>query len=123
MHAPVVTCLYLVPLAALFAVLALIVVVLRNRHRVPYGDGDVVSMRRATRAHGNFAEWVPTVVFVVAAVELLGAPSDHVHWLMGALLIARVFHAAGLILGAFTTWAVLTVGTILLAVRVSAQWV
>ncbi len=127
---PVVTFTYLVPLAAIFGVLSLAVVFLRVKNNVPYGDNGIPSLHRAVRAHGNFAEWVPIVVLVVSGVETLGQPKSHIHWLMGLLLTARLIHPIGLsqdvgspiyrfgrIFGAFTTWAVLTVGTVLLFIR------
>ena len=128
---PIITIQYLAVLALIFSALALMVVFLRQRHRVPFGDGDNHDLMRAIRAHGNFAEWVPTTVAIVAALEMLGGSSGQIHGLMAALVVARVAHPlafalptgsggyrAARIVGALTTWFVLTIGAILVLIRV-----
>jgi len=130
MVTPLVTLTYLVPLAGLFGLLSLVVVFLRVKNDIPYGNGGNASLNVAVRAHGNFAEWVPIVVIVVGGLELLGEPVTHIHWLMGMLFLARVLHPIGLsqrvgspvylfgrIFGAFVTWAVLIVAVVLLFIR------
>ena len=130
MTTPIVTLTYLVPLAAIFGLLSLVVVFLRVRNNVPYGDDGNTALKIAIRAHGNFAEWVPMVVLVIAGLEILGQPSNHIHWLAGTLLLARTLHPIGLsqrigspiylfgrIFGAFVTWAVLMLSVVLLLLR------
>ena len=131
MTVPAITLTYLVPLAALFAVYALIVVILRNKRRTPYGDGGDATLNRAIRVHGNFAEWVPMLVLVIGELEVSGAPATQVQILLVAVLIARIAHAVGLfqpvgtplylvgrIVGALTSWLVLIAATVLLAIQV-----
>ncbi len=130
---PVITMQYLAVLALIFSALALVVVVLRQRHRVPFGDGDNHDLMRAIRAHGNFAEWVPMTAAVVASLEMLGGGSGLIHGLMTALLVARVLHPvafalptgssgyrAARIAGALTTWFVLTIAAVLVLMRMPA---
>ncbi len=110
--------------------LALVVVALRGKHDIPFGDGGNEALHRAIRAHGNFIEWVPLASLLVAALEALGESRLHVHLLMGALLVARVLHPiayaselgslpyfVGRVAGALTSWAVLTAAAVLLLVR------
>ena len=100
---PAITLTYLAVLSLLYAGLALVVVALRAKHDIPFGDG------------GN---------------EALGEPRLHVHVMMGALLIARILHPiafaskleslpyfVGRITGALTSWAVLSVAAVLLLLR------
>ncbi len=117
---PAITLTYLAVLGLLYAVLSLIVVLLRGRLNVPYGSGDNQRLRQAIRAHGNFAEWVPLIALLIAGLEMRGQSDLHIHLLMGCLLAARVIHPIGLfstvgtpmyfvgrITGALSTWLVL----------------
>ena len=117
---PEITLTYLAGLALLYALLSLVVVVLRGKLNIPYGSGGNNRLRCAVRAHGNFSEWVPLIGLLVAGLEMSGWPPLHIHVLMGALLAARILHPIGLfstvgtptyfvgrIFGALTTWIVL----------------
>ena len=70
MHVPAITGFYLAILALLYLVLGLQVSRLRLGHRVVFGDGDNIELRSAIRAHGNFAEYVPIIVLLVAMLEM-----------------------------------------------------
>src|SRR5262249_952244 len=59
-------------------------------------DGDNASLRAAIRAHAHFAEYVPIIVLIVGALELLGTPAVQLHMLLGTLLVARIIHPFGL---------------------------
>ncbi len=127
---PAITLTYLAVLSLLYALLALVVVALRAKHDIPFGDGGNETLHRAIRAHGNFIEWVPLASLLVGSLEALGEPRLHVHVMMGALLIARILHPiafaskleslpyyVGRIAGALTSWAVLSVAAVLLLLR------
>jgi uncharacterized membrane protein YecN with MAPEG domain len=83
-------------LALLFLRLSWGVITLRRRHRVSLGSAQHDDLERAIRAHGNFAEYVPLCVLLLACLELNGAP----WWLVAlpgtALIAGRVFHAKGI---------------------------
>jgi uncharacterized protein len=96
MHVPVITGFYLGILALLYVALGLQVSRLRRGHRVVFGDGDNIKLRSAIRAHGNFAEYVPIIVLLVAMLEMSGLPAMRVHLLMGGLLVARLLHPLGM---------------------------
>ena len=93
---PKITLGYLGVRALLYSVLALIVIALRAKNDIPFGDGGNESLHRAIRAHGNFIEWVPLASILIASVEALGEPPLHVHLLMGTLPAARVLHPIAL---------------------------
>lgn len=76
--------------------LSLRVIGLRRRKHVPLGSGGDAALERAIRAQGNFAEYVPFALVLMALGEAGGAPVAAVH-LAGALLLAgRIAHGAGI---------------------------
>jgi uncharacterized membrane protein YecN with MAPEG domain len=115
MQPPVITGFYLSILLLLYVVLALQVSRLRRGNRVTFGDGDNIKLRSAIRAHANFIEYVPIITLMVGMLEMSGMPPARVHWLMGALLLARLIHPIGMYVGP-RTWQfqVCRVGGILL---------
>jgi uncharacterized protein len=96
MNSPVITATYLAVFGILYAVLSMRVVLMRRGNRVAFGDGDNVSMRAAIRAHAHFAEYVPIIVLMIGALELLGTPAVQLHMLLGTLLVSRIIHPFGL---------------------------
>ena len=77
-------------------VLAATIVLHRNRHKIGIGDGGDKALARKIRVHGNFVEYVPLGLLVLALLELCGLASA---WLWGfgsALLLGRILHAFGL---------------------------
>jgi uncharacterized membrane protein YecN with MAPEG domain len=67
----------------------------RRRYRIPVGDGGDERMIRAARVHGNFAEYVPFVLLLMALLEHVGIAASIVHGAGICLLAGRVAHAAG----------------------------
>jgi uncharacterized membrane protein YecN with MAPEG domain len=90
------TALYAALLGLLFTMLTLQVFRARMRSKVMIGTGQDRLLERAVRAHGNFAEFVPLVLVLVALSEAMGLAAWAVHGLGAALLVARVCHAAGI---------------------------
>ncbi len=130
MNFPAISLTYLAILALIYSALSLVVVAFRAKLDIPFGDGGNENLHRSIRAHGNFNEWVPLISILVIALEMHGEPSLHIHLLMGALLIARIIHPVafastinsptyfvGRVLGALTSWLVLTISAVLLLVR------
>ena len=83
-------------LALYFIRLALEVIALRRRHKVSLGDGGNEDIRRAMRAHGNFAEYVPIALLLMALAELNQAPRPLLVALGVALISGRVLHRSGI---------------------------
>ncbi len=80
--------------------LALTFTVIKNRYRlkVSLGDGGDEQMNRIIRGHGNFAEYVPMSLLLLAFAEIGGAGAVVIH-LGGALLLTgRLLHGYALAL-------------------------
>jgi uncharacterized membrane protein YecN with MAPEG domain len=83
-------------LTVIFIRLSFAVISLRRKNKVSLGSGGHDDLERAIRAQGNFAEYVPFGIILIACLELNGAP----WWLVAlpgiALIIGRLIHAAGI---------------------------
>ena len=90
-HALTVTMLYGGSLTLWFLVLGYCVVK-RRRTGINLGDGGDALMLRAIRGHGNFAEYVPLALILLAALELNGTSVYVLHGLGIALLAGRLLH-------------------------------
>jgi uncharacterized membrane protein YecN with MAPEG domain len=90
-HTLTVTMLYGGSLALWFLVLSAWVV-RRRRAGIHLGDGGDALMLRAIRGHGNFAEYVPLALILLAALELNGTSLYVLHGLGFALLVGRLLH-------------------------------
>lgn len=69
-----VSALYASTLALLFVALCARTIMARRRARVALGDGGDRILQRRLRAHGNFAEYVPIGLILMALAEFQGAP-------------------------------------------------
>lgn len=96
MHPPLITATYLAVFGLIYSALSMRVVLMRRGNRTAFGDGDNATLRAAIRAHAHFAEYVPIIVLMVGALEVLGTPAVQLHMLLGALLVARIIHPLGL---------------------------
>jgi len=76
--------------------LSFAVIGLRRKNKVGLGNGGHEDLERAIRAQGNFAEYVPFGIILIACLELNGAP----WWLVAlpgiTLIIGRLIHAVGI---------------------------
>jgi uncharacterized membrane protein YecN with MAPEG domain len=83
-------------LTIIFIKLSFAVIGLRRKNKVGLGSGGHEDLERAIRAQGNFAEYVPLGIVLIACLELNGAPG----WLVAipgiALIIGRLIHAKGI---------------------------
>ena len=93
------TALYAGLLGLIYIVLSIFVIGRRKEARVSLGTGDDPALTARTRAHGNFAEYVPLTLLLMALTELGGAPAWHVHLVGLLLLVGRLCHATALIRG------------------------
>ncbi len=91
-----VTSLIAVALTIVFIKLSFNVISLRRKNKVGLGNGGHEDLERAIRAQGNFAEYVPIGIILIACLELNGAP----WWLVLVpgifLIIGRLVHAKGI---------------------------
>ena len=91
-----ITAFYAALLTIIFVVLSRNVIVHRRRLRIAIGaEGDPDLLRRV-RAQGNFAEYVPLAVVLIAFAEIQGLMPLFIHALGLALLTGRLVHAFGL---------------------------
>jgi uncharacterized protein len=83
-------------LSLIFVKLSLAVIGLRRDNKVALGSGGKDELERAIRAQGNFAEYVPIALIMLAALELNGAP----WWLVTlpgiTLITGRLIHVQGI---------------------------
>lgn len=83
-------------LTIIFVKLSFAVIDLRRKNQIGLGSGGIDDLERAIRAQGNFAEYVPFGIILIACLELNGAP----WWLVTipgiTLIIGRLIHAKGL---------------------------
>ena len=103
----------------IFLYLSTEVTKLRLRYQVGLGDGGHLDLLKAIRIHGNFAEYVPLILFLLFLSELIGGRSWMLHALGAILVIGRILHIIGLrktdgpsiyrFLGILFTWTVLLV--------------
>ena len=90
-----ITAIYAALLGFLFIFLAVRVIGARRTARVGLGDGGDAALMRRMRVHGNFAEYTPMALVLLALAESLAAPGILLH-LTGAMLLAgRAAHAWG----------------------------
>ena len=90
-----ITALYAGALGLFFVMLAIRVIGLRRSAKVGLGDGGNAVLLRAIRVHGNFAEYAPFSLLLMALSEGLGAPALLLHIAGSVLLAGRVIHAIG----------------------------
>lgn len=101
----------------------------RRRCQVSLGDGDQPPLRAAMRAHGNFAEYVPLALLLLALDEAAGVAAPWLHAVGGMLLVGRLLHPFGLalpapnlprVLGILLTWLALLLAALLGVMRLFA---
>ena len=83
-------------LGLLFLLLSFWVVKRRAQFKVMIGEGEAPEMLSAIRAHGNFAEYVPLTLLLMALCELAGVGALWLHLGGALLLLGRILHAIGI---------------------------
>ena len=93
-----------------------------TQRQLEKSEVDAGALQRKVRAHSNFAEYVPQGLLFMVVLELMQAQSGLIWLLGGALTIARIAHAYGLItkygpsisraIGFFLTWFVYIISSI-----------
>jgi uncharacterized membrane protein YecN with MAPEG domain len=83
-------------LTIIFVKLSFAVIRLRRKNKVGLGSGGNEELERAIRAQGNFAEYMPFGLMLIACLEINGAP----WWLVAVpgitLIVGRLIHARGI---------------------------
>ena len=91
-----VTLLYAGLLGLVLLALSWNVVRLRRSLRIGLGDGANPELQRAVRVHGNFLEYVPLTLILIALLEVDGLATLWLHLAGATLLVCRLLHALGL---------------------------
>ena len=97
-----ITPVYAALLTLMFVFLSFRVIGLRRAEKIGLGDGGNRDMLRRIRAHGNFAEYCPLALLLMALAELQNQPDWRIHLIGGLLVAGRVSHAYGVSNGAGT---------------------
>lgn len=92
----VITPLFAAVFGLIYIVLSLNVVRYRFGAKVSLGSEGNNDLEMATRAHGNFIEYVPFSLLLMWFIETLTLSANEVFWLGSILLVARVSHAFGI---------------------------
>src|SRR5689334_18025147 len=80
----------------LLLVLSVMVVRLRQKHKIALGDEGIPELARAIRAFGNATEYVPAGLAAIAVLAVVGAGPLTIHVIGFILLVGRLLHAFGL---------------------------
>ncbi|KQO74068.1 MAPEG family protein [Methylobacterium sp. Leaf88] len=128
---PALTAFYAAAFALLYVGLSSWVVAGRLAADVLHGDGGNPNLEKRIRAQGNFGEYVPLALILVALLEAGGGSPTLVRSLLIALLVARVLHPFGMFApknsprqfacrggGILATFAVIAVAAVALLFRV-----
>ena len=91
-----ITGLYAGILALIYMLLAINVMINRYKFKVGIGDGEQKPLAKAIRIHGNFAEYIPFILVLMAIYELNGGDVTLLHSCGMALAIGRILHAIGI---------------------------
>jgi uncharacterized membrane protein YecN with MAPEG domain len=88
-----ITAIYAAILTFVYVKLTLNVINLRRQNRVSLGDGGRDDLQQAIRSHGNFAEYVPLGLILLACLE-----ANRIHWtivllLGGGFTLGRLYYA------------------------------
>lgn len=90
-----ITSLYAALAALFFVFLSFRVIRIRRSERIALGDGGNRALLRAMRLQGNFAEYAPMVLLLMALAEFQGASGWALHPIGLTLLAGRTVHSLG----------------------------
>lgn len=97
MESIVITPMYAAMLGIILLVLSIrVVAVVRAKGGVGYGDGGNTDYTPVVRGQGNFIEYVPIILILIAFAEAGGTSSTYIHAMGGALVVGRILHPMGL---------------------------
>src|SRR3972149_1580592 len=116
-----ITAIYAALLGLMLVPISVRITILRAKTKIMFFDGGDPELGRAIRVQGNFTEYVPLALILIALVEWAGVPVWALRALGGGLLVARLIHAWGLYthqdlgraVGATLSWIVIAVGALL----------
>jgi uncharacterized membrane protein YecN with MAPEG domain len=122
MHALPITMHVAAVLAAMLVLMSLPISLRRRKAKISLGVGEDVPLQNLVRAHGNFTEYAPMGLIILALLEMADAGPQTL-WIIAALLVVgRIAHAIGMytmilplrVLGTALTQAMLVYGAVVL---------
>ena len=127
MVVPIVVPTYAAILVLIYVFLSARVIQMRGSAKIAIGHGGNSVMERRIRVHGNFAEYVPLALLLLAFMEMQAHSRYIIHILCIVLVLARIIHAVGVtpvneslrmrVLGASLTFIVLITAAIFLLIN------
>ncbi len=100
-----------------------IVSAVRSKAEIGYGDGGNPDFTVILRGQGNFIEYVPLILILMAVDEMCGTSATLLHAMGITLVVARIMHPLGLstkpgvnplrLIGTLATWIVLLIASLL----------
>ncbi len=91
-----ITGIYASALGVLAIILSFHVIAYRARTSISLMDANDPQMAERIRRHGNFMEYVPLALILLAIAEAGGAPKTWLHMDGGILLASRLIHPFGI---------------------------
>jgi uncharacterized protein len=88
---------YAALLGMLFFILSIMVIRVRRNTQISLGTGNNPLLEKYVRIHGNFAEYVPMVLFIILNLEFQRFPLWIIHITCLSLLIGRLIYTVALI--------------------------
>lgn len=90
------TLLYAGLLGLVMAALSIRVPARRAKLNAPWGDAEDLALSTRIRVFGNFTEYVPYLLLLMAVIEVSGGNTSFLHLAGVTLLLCRVTHAISL---------------------------
>jgi len=123
----IITPIYIAILGLLFLPITMRVALYRIKSKISLGTGDDPEMVRRMRGQANFIETVPMALFLLVAMELLGASHMWLHALGLTLVLGRTVHYLGVtgigpfafrVIGIMATLLTILLGSVWIAIEV-----
>ncbi len=118
-----ITPIYIAVLGLLFVAITARIALYRTKSRISLGTGGDPEMLRRMRGQANFVETVPMALFLLVAMEMLGASNTWLHALGLTLVLGRVVHYFGLIKLAPLSFRIFGIGVTLLTILLGSIWI
>ncbi|WP_286235214.1 MAPEG family protein [Thalassotalea sediminis] len=87
---------YLALLALLYIGFTIRIIKLRYKYKTGIGDGGHDELAQAVRVHGNFAEYTPLAMLMLACAEINGSTEMLVYAVGALFFIGRILHSIGI---------------------------
>lgn len=97
-----ITSLYTGILGLIFILCAINVIKFRYKSATGLGDGGDENLIKAIRIHGNFSEYIPIIILLMAFYEMNNGQAIALHFMGVVLILGRIAHAIGLTLSTGT---------------------